>query len=77
MSAFDTQTVEDEVAMLGGMIEEIDTSIATAHETKQKLVSIRAALASAIGVELPSVDESQLHLTLVGEGEGIEITVDK
>ena len=77
MSAFDTQTVEDEVVMLGGMIEEIDTSIASAHKTKQKLVSIRAALASAIGVELPSVDESQLHLTLVGEGEGIGITVDK
>ena len=67
MPDFDAQTIEEEIVMLGGMIEEMDNSIATAHESKQKLVSIRHALASAIGAELPSVDSNQLDLTLVGD----------
>jgi hypothetical protein len=75
MSELDTQTVEEEVVLLSGMIEELDKSIETAHESKRKLVSIRAALASAIGIELPVDDKSQLDLTFVVDGE--ETNVDK
>ena len=74
MSEIDTQTVEEEVVMLGGMIEELDNGIETAHESKRKLISIRAALAHAIGMELPVNDKSQLNLTLV---DGEETDVDK
>ena len=75
MSEIDTQTVEEEVVMLSGMVEELERSIETAHESKRKLISIRAALASSIGMELPvNDDKSQLNLTLV---DGEETDVDK
>tara|TARA_R110002020_G_scaffold304571_2_gene520346 strand:- start:1389 stop:1616 length:228 start_codon:yes stop_codon:yes gene_type:complete len=68
MSDFNSQTVEEEVVMLSGMIEELDNGIETAHESKRKLISIRAALASAIDMELPADDKSQLNLTFVAGG---------
>jgi len=75
MSEIDTQTVEEEVVMLGGMIEELDKSIETAYESKRKLISIQTALASTIDMELPVNDKSQLNLTFVVDGE--EANVDK
>jgi hypothetical protein len=76
MSEIDTQTVEEEVVMLGGMIEELDNGIETAHESKRKLISIRAALAHAIGMELPVKDKSQLNLTLV-DGEETDVVKEE
>ena len=69
MADFDEKTVEEEVVMLGGMIDELDNSIKTAYESKHKLMSIRAALAGAIGMSLPAEDKNQLDLTLVMDGE--------
>ena len=69
MSEIDTQTVEEEVVMLGGMIEELDQTVVWAQQNRQKLVSIRAALASSIGIELPADDKGQLELSLVAGEE--------
>ena len=77
MSEFDPHIIVEEVIMLGGMIDEIDRSIATAHESKEKLVAVRAALASTVDIELPADDKSQLKLSLVGEGEEVELSVDE
>ena len=43
MADFDEILVEQEVTMLGGMIDEIEKSIASAHESKRKLVAVRKA----------------------------------
>ena len=77
MSEIDTQTVEEEVVMLGGMIEELDNGIETAHESKRKLISIRTALASAIGMELPVSNKDQLNLTFVVNEEAANVSAEE
>jgi hypothetical protein len=77
MADFDEKTVEEEVVMLGGMIDELDNSINTAYESKHKLMSIRAALAGAIGMSLPAEDKNQLDLTLVMDGEEIDVAKEE
>ena len=73
MADFDEILVEQEVIMLGGMIDEIEKSIATAHESKLKLTAIRAALAGAVGMDLPTEDNNQLDLTFVVDGQETEV----
>jgi len=77
MADFDEKTVEEEVVMLGGMIDELDNSINTAYESKHKLMSIRAALAGAIGMSLPAEDKNQLDLTLVMDGEEVDVAKEE
>jgi|TARA_Y100000004_G_C8780220_1_gene354648 hypothetical protein len=77
MADFDEKTVEEEVVMLGGMIDELDNSINTAYESKHKLMSIRAALAGAIGMSLPAEDKNQLDLTLVMDGEEVDVVKEE
>lgn len=77
MADFDEKTVEEEVVMLGGMIDELDNSIKTAYESKHKLMSIRAALAWAIGMSLPAEDKNQLDLTLVMDGEEVDVAKEE
>jgi len=77
MADFDEKTVEEEVVMLGGMIDELDNSIKTAYESKHKLMSIRAALALAIGMSLPAEDKNQLDLTLVMDGEEVDVAKEE
>jgi hypothetical protein len=77
MADFDEKTVEEEIVMLGGMIEELDNSINTAYESKHKLISIRAALAGSIGMDLPSEDKNQLDLTLVMDGEEVDVSKEE
>lgn len=77
MADFDEKTVEEEVVMLGGMIDDLDNSINTAYESKHKLMSIRAALAGAIGMSLPAEDKNQLDLTLVMDGEEIDVAKEE
>tara|TARA_Y100000361_G_scaffold51274_1_gene44773 strand:- start:2345 stop:2581 length:237 start_codon:yes stop_codon:yes gene_type:complete len=72
MSMLDEQVVEEEIAMLTGMLAEIDTSIQTAEENKDKLSTIRAALFKSIGKELPVEDKDQLDFSLVVDGEEVE-----
>ena len=72
MSMLDEQVVEEEIAMLTGMLAEIDTSIQTAKENKDKLSTIRAALFKSIGKELPVEDKDQLDFSLVVDGEEVE-----
>tara|TARA_Y100000356_G_scaffold21850_1_gene15486 strand:+ start:57 stop:293 length:237 start_codon:yes stop_codon:yes gene_type:complete len=72
MSMLDEQVVEEEIAMLTGMLAEIDTSIQTAKENKDKLSTIRAALIKSIGKELPVEDKDQLDFSLVVDGEEVE-----
>jgi|TARA_R110002020_G_scaffold13974_4_gene49807 hypothetical protein len=74
---FDEKTVEEEVVMLSGMIDELDNSINTAYESKHKLISIRAALAGAIGMSLPTEDRNQLDLTLVMDGEEVDVVKEE
>ena len=73
MADFDEKTVEEEVIMLGGMIDELEKSIDTAYESKHKLMSIRTALAGSIGMDLPSEDKNQLDLTLIVDGQETEV----
>jgi|TARA_R100000664_G_C2759158_1_gene148666 hypothetical protein len=77
MADFDEKTVEEEVVMLGGMIDDLDNSINTAYESKHKLMSIRAALAGAIGMSLPAEDKNQLDLTLVMDGEEVDVVKEE
>tara|TARA_Y100001972_G_C7466296_1_gene237692 strand:- start:16 stop:252 length:237 start_codon:yes stop_codon:yes gene_type:complete len=77
MADFDKKTVEEEVVMLGGMIDELDNSIITANESRHKLMSIRAALAGAIGMSLPVEDKNQLDLTLVMDGEEVDVAKEE
>tara|TARA_R100001082_G_scaffold99253_1_gene67884 strand:- start:694 stop:930 length:237 start_codon:yes stop_codon:yes gene_type:complete len=72
MSMLDEQVIEEEIAMLTGMLAEIDTSIQTAEENKDKLSTIRAALFKSIGKELPVEDKDQLDFSLVVDGEEVE-----
>lgn len=73
MSMLDEQVIEEEITMLTGMLVEIDTSIQTAEENKDKLSTIRAALLKSIGKELPAEDENQLDFSLVADGEEVEV----
>jgi len=77
MAGFDEKTVKEEVVMLGGMIEELDNGIETAHESKRKLISIRTALASAIGMELPVSNKDQLNLTFVVNEEAANVSAEE
>ena len=77
MADFDEILVEQEVTMLGGMIDEIEKSIASAHDSKRKLVAVRTALAGAIGVDLPTEDNNQLDLTFVVDGKKTEVEKDE
>jgi len=77
MADFDEILVEEEVIMLGGMIDEIEKSIAAAHESKLKLTAIRAALAVAIGMTLPAEDKNQLDLTLVMDGTEVDVAEEE
>mgnify|MGYP003137291135 FL=1 len=69
MADFNHTTIEEEITMLGGMIEELDTQLEQTKQGKIKLVNIRAALASSIGVDLKTEDKDQLNLTFVVDGK--------
>tara|TARA_R100001440_G_scaffold10008_1_gene18395 strand:+ start:3814 stop:4044 length:231 start_codon:yes stop_codon:yes gene_type:complete len=69
MADFNHTTIEEEITMLGGMIEELDTQLEQTKQGKIKLVNIRAALASSIGVDLETEDKDQLNLTFVVDGK--------
>jgi len=73
MADFNHTVIEEEITMLGGMIDELDTQLEQAKQGKIKLVNIRAALASSIGVELEIEDKDQLNLTFVVDGKETEI----
>lgn len=73
MADFDEKLVEEEVIMLGGMIDEIEKSIATAYAGKHKLTAVRTALAGSIGMDLPTEDNNQLDLTFVVDGQETEV----
>ena len=66
MADFDEKLVEEEVIMLGGMIDELEKSIA--RLTRVNTSSCPKALAGSIGMDLPSEDKNQLDLTLIVMG---------
>tara|TARA_R100001510_G_C7566164_1_gene144392 strand:+ start:454 stop:684 length:231 start_codon:yes stop_codon:yes gene_type:complete len=69
MADFNHTVIEEEITMLGGMIDELDTQLEQTKQGRIKLVNIRAALASSIGVELEIEDKDQLSLTFVVDGQ--------
>ena len=69
MADFNHTVIEEEITMLGGMIDELDTQLEQTKQGRIKLVNIRAALASSIGVELEIEDKDQLSLTFVVDGK--------
>ena len=73
MADFNHTVIEEEITMLGGMIDELDTQLEQTKQGRIKLVNIRAALASSIGVELEIEDKDQLNLTFVVDGKETEI----
>ena len=69
MANFNHTTIEEEITMLGDMIDELDTQLEQTKQGRIKLVNIRAALASSIGVKLEIEDKDQLNLSFVIDGK--------
>ena len=74
---FDPEVIQDEVNMLNALIAELEEKIKQLEIQMISLRHVRAALASAIDVELPKDDKSQLKLSLLVDGvEPIAAAID-
>jgi len=74
---FDQEVIQDEINMLSALIAELGEKIMQMETQMISLRQVRAALASAIDVEIPKDDKSQLKLSLLVDGvEPVAMAID-